>query len=109
VNRFRKRHRFRKFATIVRDASNDGDEQPDYSDHFRENVPCNVFDVRGAETFRARQISAEVTQVVTMRYVEGLRHDMRINVGDRRLNIVSILDKDGVERFHEVDCSEVRE
>ena len=48
--------------------------------------------LRGSEFFLSQQVNAEVTGKIVMRYLEGVKPDMRILYGSRVFEIDSILD-----------------
>ena len=70
------------------------------------NVWASVRPVKGREYFAARQENAEVTAVVTMRYLSGITPDMRIVFGDRVFEIVSVINVDERNRVLELMCKE---
>ena len=58
--------------------------------------------LRGAELERARQIQADVTHMVTLRYRPGITAKMDVLYQGRTLNIVAALNED--ERGRWLDC-----
>jgi SPP1 family predicted phage head-tail adaptor len=70
-------------------------------------VWASVRSVSAREYYAARQVNAEVTHRVAIRYRSDVTPLMRLIWGSRTLEIVSALDKDGRERFLELLCTEV--
>lgn len=95
-------------ATFAADSA--GQMIPTWSANVAE-VPCSVHTVQGGENFRGRQVDATATHVVITRWIGITTTEMRINwipdgVTSRYLNIVAIKDRDGRQRFMELDCRE---
>lgn len=97
------RHR----VTVLKDVSAEGADTPDWSGTFASDVPAWVQDVAGDKSPRHGQLEAHIATVVDMRWLAGLTTQHRIQFGDRQLNIVRILDRDGKRRWAEVHCREV--
>lgn len=74
---------------------------------FVANVPCKVDDVGGRETYLAAQrFVDQVSHVVRMRYLPGLREMMRVNWEGRLLVIQAVLQPDGKLVEHQLICLE---
>lgn len=89
----------RERANIERDVGDDGDQQPTYETWFRD-VPCSIATVSGDETYRGRQLEANLTHVVELQRLPGIAATMRLNVTGgtfegRKLNIVYVRDMTG--------------
>lgn len=60
----------------------------------------------GREQWQAQQVRPDVTHRVTLRYYDGLTARHRLKVGDRVLNITSVLNTEERKRQHECVCVE---
>ena len=67
---------------------------------------AQVEPLTGREFFFAHQIQAEVTHRVRTRFRKDIKEDMRISVGDRILEIESIVDLDEAHQFLQFYCKE---
>lgn len=68
-----------------------------------------IEDVSGGEGLKGQAVDADVTHIVRMRYRTGLSPAMRILHGDKTLEIVNILDRDGRHVELELQCKEAVE
>lgn len=59
------------------------------------NEPAEVIETTGGETIRGRQVSAEATHLVRVRYRSGYGETKRIVWGTRTLGILHVRDVDG--------------
>ena len=74
-----------------RDAGQDGGGQPASTWTVWQTVWARVVSVRGSEELRNQQFSAEVTHVVTIRWLDGVTPMHRIVTGDGKiLDILSV-------------------
>lgn len=71
------------------------------------SVAAEVKTPSGRELERARQVVAETTTVITIRYLEGLQSEDRIRFGSRIINIGAAVDEDNQQRELVLFCSEV--
>lgn len=69
-------------------------------------VWASVEPLQGHEYFQAQQAQATVTHKVTMRHLDGVTHDMRVKLGSRALNIVSVIDTEERGRELVLMCEE---
>jgi SPP1 family predicted phage head-tail adaptor len=67
---------------------------------------AKVEPISGGELWRARQVQAESTHTVTLRFYPGLTTRHRIVLGSRVLEILNVIDRDGEGRFSECLCVE---
>ena len=70
------------------------------------DVYANVQTKSGREFIHASAQNAELSHVVTVRYLTGLTSEMRINNGGSYLNILSVFDPDGKKREMKAHCNE---
>ena len=61
----------------------------------------------GREYFSARQENAEVTTRITIRYLRGVTPDMRIALGDKVFDILSVINLDERNVSLVLMCTEV--
>ena len=73
------------------------------------NLPARVESVTGGETVRGRQVSAEATTLLTIRYLAGVTPRQRVSYEGRTLGIVRASDPDGGRRELRIECREVAE
>lgn len=52
---------------------------------------AGIFPISGREFFAAETVNSEVSHKVIMRYVPGVRPDMRVKFGERVFNIISVI------------------
>ena len=69
-------------------------------------VWARVQPISGREFQEGRLDRGELTHVVTIRYLAGVRPDMRINFEGRYLKIVAVRDLEERNRTLELDCNE---
>ena len=65
-----------------------------------------VVPLSGRELFQARQVEAEVTHRVTIRYRDGVSPKHRVIHKNRTLEVVSVLDREERERWLDLVCKE---
>lgn len=100
--------RLRRSVTIEQPPTAlDGYQQPigDWTP-FATNVPCSIEGVSGAESWRGLKVDAVTTHAVEMRYLDGLKTTMRLDWNGQKLNIVSVLDRDGYKHSMHLMCKE---
>ena len=88
----RLRHQVKIQVPVHPDAWSSDESWVDYA-----TVWASIEPLRGTEFFAARQTNAEVSGKVVMRYLAGVKPDMRILHGSRTFEIVSVVD---VEERH---------
>lgn len=71
------------------------------------DVPAEVLQVSGGERIRGRQMEAEATVLVTIRYRASVTPQCRIVHGSRELYIVRIDENRGRREWLEIQCGEV--
>lgn len=98
--------RLRHYVTIQQDVSAAGAEQPSWAT-FAANVPCRVYEIRGGETFRGKQMEGDVSHVIETRYLVGLAPTMRVVWDGKTIDITSILDRDGRKRYLEIQGNQI--
>ena len=59
------------------DSTLDGNADPIYDEKFVGRIPCAIHDKTGGERFRGRQLQAETTVVIEMRWIPGLKPTMQ--------------------------------
>lgn len=107
--------RYRDLIRISKNAAATNDPDPDYTGTLRyRSVPCKVLPVSGAESIRGRQLLAETTHVVMLRYLPNILPSDRISIigglfNGRTLGIVAIreADSDGEQQSLELQCKEL--
>ena len=75
--------------------------------HDGYNVPAWVYGIGGGEPYRDQQVEANITHVVELRYLSGVKQSHHIKWGTRRLNIDKLVDVDGRQRKLVLYCTEV--
>jgi len=70
-------------------------------------VWASVEPLKGKELYEAHQMKAELTHRVRIRYVEGIKPQMRIVFRGRELAIEAIIDAEERHQSLELLCSEV--
>lgn len=98
------RHR----VNLQSDGSTDDTIDPSYSNTWK-NVPCNIVTVTGGERYRGRQLQAETTNVIEMRYLDNILPNMIAvdSVDSTNYTITRVLDKDKRQRFLFLEAVEV--
>jgi len=100
--------------TIQQDSSSDGAEVADFTGTaFASAIPCRVVDVRGYESYKGRQLTAQTEYLVDLWHYPGILPDMRVSVtaglhAGKTLNITHVQDshKDGTPPITVLVCSE---
>lgn len=69
-------------------------------------VNGSIDPLSGREFWRSRQVQADVTHVVTIRYLPGVIPKMRVLHGSRVLYITSVLNSDERNRELQLLCKE---
>lgn len=69
-------------------------------------IPARVETVSGGEAVRGRQVLAETTTLLTIRYISGLTSAMRVVWGDRILGVLRVNDPTGERRELRIECKE---
>jgi len=62
--------------------------------------------LRGREYFAAQQVTAEITHKVTLRYLTGVRPEMRVQFGDREFDIMAVINPQERNIYLELMCVE---
>lgn len=69
-------------------------------------VSATILPENGREFYRAQQVIAELTQVIKIRYRSGIDETLRLKLGKRILNIVSVVNVDEAGRELLLHCIE---
>lgn len=69
-------------------------------------VPAQVMAVAGGETLRGRQVAADVSTLITIRFRSGITSRMRVQHEGRTLGILRTVDPDGHRWMLELHCRE---
>jgi len=88
----RQRGRLELVRAQTRDAA--GGVVDDWGTFYSE-VPFSFVSSSGREYERAAQITADMTHLIRMRWIDGVTTDMRLVVGERIFQLISILDPTG--------------
>ena len=75
--------------------------------NYKENVPASIEAVSGVESWRGLKVDALTTHAVEMRFDAGVTTGMRLDWDGRKLNIVSLLDRDGHRHSLQLMCKEI--
>lgn len=70
------------------------------------NAQVNIRPVSAKELMEHGQIAHQVTHVITMRYLDGVRKDHRILYGDRVFQIAGIVNVEERNRVLQLNCYE---
>ena len=101
--------RLRYRIDIYSETSADGAEAPSYTLWMR-NMPCDIVQVSGGETYRGRQIEATATHVISFRYKEGIKPMMKfVDLNSITYHVVKITRRMGRDHMLDVQCVEVVE
>lgn len=73
---------------------------------FRKRVPAQVEGVSGSEGARGEQVLPTVTDLVRLRYLDGVTPRMRVVHDTRVLNIEQAIDPSGHRRELHLQCKE---
>lgn len=73
------------------------------------NAWVSIKPFRGRERFENERVNAEVTSEVRMRYMPGIRADMRIYFSGRALRIINVWHEREIERETVCECDEVKD
>lgn len=87
-------------------SSQDSLGRPDGWTTFADNIPAEVQDVSGLETYLVGRMIDQVTHVVKIRYLSGVVSNMRILWNSRILEIATVLQPDGRRIEHMLVCTE---
>jgi len=71
-------------------------------------VWARVEPIGGRERFGSSEFAKELTHRVTIRALIGLTSDMRIKLGTRAFDILSVTDRDERGRMMQLECREGR-
>ena len=72
------------------------------------NISAKVEDVSGGEQYRRFAVNAEATTLVEMRWRSDVQPGSAMRYGNRTLNVISVIDKDGRKRHLIAQCKDVR-
>ena len=72
-------------------------------------VWANVEPLRGREFLEARQVMAEVSTRITMRYYAGVKPEMRAVFGSITYDILAVIHVESREREMQLMCQEIVE
>lgn len=69
-------------------------------------VNARIEPAGGAERFDTNTMKPETTHVVTIRYLDGLKTDMRLKFGTRILEILSAITRKEIKEMMTLQCKE---
>lgn len=98
------RHRI-KIQELVRIDDGYGGAVEDWVDIA--NIWAKVEPLRGEERYTAQQIKSELTHKITIRFIKGIKPQMRVIFNDRIFNIESTINIEEKKRYIELMCIEV--
>lgn len=102
------RHRI-TFQTLSDETTNEnGFPLPDderYTDY--KSVWSAVYPLKGTEFWSAKTTNTENTVKFICRYISGINSDMRIKYGNRKFNIIGIIDIDERHKWLQIMATEV--
>lgn len=100
--------RLRRRVDIYRESSDDGAEVPTYT-RWMADVPVDIVQVTGGETYRGRQVESTTTHMISVRYLSGLLPTMRLTdtVASVNYHIERIGKRDGRDHMIDLQCREV--
>jgi SPP1 family predicted phage head-tail adaptor len=87
-------------------ATLDAAGRPSGWETFADNVPAEVQDQSGRETYQVGRFLGQVTHVVRMRYMQGVTGNMRVIWDARVLEVQYPLNPDGKRIEHRLVCVE---
>lgn len=104
-------------AELQQNIAPDGQPTPDYSGTpFKTNVPGRLINTSGDETFRGRQLEANVSHVYECRYFAGVTPTMRLKLTaglfkNRIVNVeyVKVIREQGTPPKQWLYCTELAE
>jgi SPP1 family predicted phage head-tail adaptor len=70
-------------------------------------VWCSIEPLSGRDFFAAQATQSEISHRIRMRYIDGVRPNMRLNHGGRYLLFVAVRNVDERNRELEIDAKEV--
>jgi SPP1 family predicted phage head-tail adaptor len=99
------RHRITiKTETTVQDAAG----QPVVSlVDWLADEPAKFEPTSGGEGARGRQVEANIAAIFTVRYRDGYKPDMAVDIGGERYWIVYVKPVQGMDRYRELHCRSV--
>lgn len=89
----------------VTETNTDGVVAQSWSD-YADNVRAGILPQSGREFYRAKQVYADMTHLVRIRYLAGVTPKMRLKLGSRYLNIVSVGNVEERDRVLDLVCIE---
>jgi SPP1 family predicted phage head-tail adaptor len=69
--------------------------------------PAKFEPTSGGEGARGRQVEANIAAIFTVRYRDGYKPDMAIDIGGERYWIVYVKPVQGMDRYRELHCRSV--
>jgi SPP1 family predicted phage head-tail adaptor len=75
---------------------------------FARDIWASVEPLSGREYFQAQQVASETSVRVRIRYRSGVLPTMRVVYGDRRFEILAVIDPEERHRELQLMCSETR-
>jgi SPP1 family predicted phage head-tail adaptor len=70
-------------------------------------VWASVEPLNGRELYAAQQVKAELTHRITMRYLAGVKPEMRVLFGNRTFAIEAVIDPEERRKVLQLLCAEV--
>jgi head-tail adaptor len=71
------------------------------------DLPAWVYGIGGGEPLRDQQVEANITHIVELRYLDGVKQEQHVKWGTRRLNIQKLIDVNGRQRYWILHCMEL--
>lgn len=100
--------RFRHHIKLQHNTGPAGDNDPTYTD-FATGIDCSIMNVGGTERISGRQVQAETTVVIDLRFLENVDPSMRA-INEHTLAeyaIVAAYDPDNMLRMMRIEAREV--
>lgn len=82
-----------RHVVTIQELSNQRNEYGEVIDNWINTLKtrAGIFPISGREFFAAETVNSEVSHKVNMRYVSGIRPDMRIAFSERIFHIISVI------------------
>ncbi|MEW8230352.1 MAG: phage head closure protein [Candidatus Thiodiazotropha endolucinida] len=68
------------------------------------DVYADIYSVTGKEWFEAHQVNSSVTTKIVIRYLDGVRPDMRVKHGETVYNIIAVLNQENPRKPTTLMC-----
>lgn len=93
------------FEKIVDIKNEYGEVNKEWTTFF--TTRASIRPISGREFYQAESINSEVTHKVNLRYIEGIKSDMRIKFGNRVFEIISVINFEERNIELQVLCKEL--